>query len=173
MIRNMLSLEYTLNMFEEVLHINPTCPDIGQQVVISRHAIESDIYETIPEGKSIYALEGHDKVDDFLGSCVECLKNFALLVCLESFDLKFSQTLKSLNYIGASSIELLNTFRVLAKQDLQHNRYTFMKDIIQAFSSIKTGEVRRIVCIIAVLENIGMLDGVAVLAEHIVLGGHQ
>lgn len=173
MIRDMLSIEHTLSMFEQVLHINPTCADIAQQVVISRHAIESDIFEQIPEGKTIYSLEGHDKVDDFLGSCVECLKTFSLLVCLESFDLKFSQTLKSLNYIGASSIELLNTFRILAKQDLQHNRFAFMNDIIQAFSAIKTGEVRRVICIIAVLENIGMLDGVAILAEHIVLGGHQ
>ena len=171
MIRNMLSLEHSISMFEQILRINPNCSSIADQVVTSRHAIETEIYETIPEGKSIYALQGNDKVDEFLASCVECLKNFSLIVCLESYDLNFSQTLKSLNYLGASSVEILNTFRILAKQDLQVRRSSFMTDIIQAFSTVKTGELRRIVCILAVLENIGMMDGVAILAEHIVLGG--
>lgn len=171
MIRQTISMDHSLSQIEALLKINSNCPSIEEQVKLSRHAIETEIYETIPEGTSIYSLTGHNKVDDFLGSCIECLKNFALLVCIESYDLNFGQSLKSLNYLGAPAIEIMNSFRILAKQSLQSQKVQFMDDIIKAFSSVKPCELRRLVCVIAVLDNLGISDGVAILAEHIVLGG--
>ncbi|MBR1735594.1 MAG: hypothetical protein IJ736_01075 [Firmicutes bacterium] len=74
--------------------------------------------------------------------------------------------------MGGSELQLTNSFKVLSKKDLQPRRASFFEDILKAFSLIKTCELRRIVCIMAVLENIGMLDAVAVMAHHIVLGSH-
>jgi len=172
MIRDKINIEYTLRQFESILKINTSVADLREQVKLSRKLIEESIYEVIPEGKTIYDLEGHDKADAFLGSLTECIKNFSLIVCIEAYDLNFSQTLKSVNYLGGSELQLTNSFKVLSKKDLQTKRTTFFEDILKAFSLIKTCELRRIVCIIAVLENIGMLDAAAVLAHHIVLGSH-
>lgn len=172
MIRDMVNLSHTLSMFENVLKINPNCQNIQDQVVISRKAIENEIYMNIPEGKTIYDISG-DRVDDFLGSVTECLKHFTLLTVLESWDLQFGQTLKAINYIGEGRMEVVNSFRLLVRKDLQYKRSQFFEELINAFSSIQSGELRRIVCIMAVFENIGMLDAMAIMAAHIVLGGRS
>lgn len=170
MIRDKIDLNYTLKQMESILKINVNVKDIKDQVRLSRKFIEERIYESIPEDKTIYDLEGHDKVDAFLGSLIDCLKNFSLILCIEAYDLSFGETLKTINFLGSNELHLTNSFKVLSKRDLQKNRNVFFDDLLKAFSMTKTCTLRRIVCIMAVFEDIGMMDAVAILAHHIVIG---
>lgn len=170
MLRDNVSLEYTLRQFESILKINPSTENIKEQIQLSKKAIEEKIYEVIPSEKSIYDLEGHEQTDIFLGSLMECLKNFSLIVTLEAYDLKFGQTLKSLNYLGSSELGLTNSFKILSKKDLQMEKIHFFDDLLKGFSATNVGELKRIICIMGVLENIGMMDAVGILAHHVVLG---
>lgn len=172
-LRDKVNLDYTLRQFEAVLKVNPNVTNLNEQVILSRRAIEENIYESIPDGKTIYDLEGHEKTDMFLGSITECLKNFSLVVTLEAYDLNFGQTLKSLNYLGSSELSITNSFKILSKRELQSERVHFFSDLLKGFSAAGIGELRRIVCIMGIFENIGMMDAVAILAHHVVLGSHK
>lgn len=172
MLRDKVNMEYTLRQFEALLKINVNAADIKEQALLSKKFVEESIYEEIPLGKTIYSLEGHEKTDTFLGSVTECIKNFSLIICIEAYDLHFGQTLKTINYLGVTELELVNSFKVLSKCDLQQRRTSFFDDLLKAFSIIKVCELRRIVCILAVLEEIGMLDAAAILAHHIVMGAY-
>lgn len=168
-IRETLNIDYILKQFENLFSIDPNTPDLKQQVMLSRSVIEQRIKTSIPEN-GIYFLKGYDQVDILLGALADCLKNMALLVNIESYDSVFGQTLKDVNYLGTTETKLINSFKILSKKDLQVRRVEFFSDLLTAFSAIKVCTLRRIMCIIGVLENIGVLDGVAILANHIVIG---
>lgn len=169
LIRDTLNIDYILRQFENLFNIDPNTPDLKQQIITSRAVLEQRIKIAIPED-GIYFLRGYDQVDILLGALTDCLKNIALLVNIESYDSVFGQTLKDINYLGTTETKLINSFKILSKKDLQVRRIEFFNELLTAFSAIKVCSLRRMVCIIGVLENIGVLDGVAILANHIVIG---
>ena len=170
MIRDLVSIEYILQQFETLLQINPGNNDIAEQVKISRLSVESQLRISL-EGKSIYDMGGRDGVDMFLSNITECLKNLSLYTMICSYDQKYPQTIKDVNYLGSEPTNLLICLKILQFSPLQYRRTEFLADLIQSASSIQTCQVRRLICIMAVLENIGHLDGVSIISGYLVLGG--
>lgn len=170
MIRDLVSIEYILQQFETLLQINPGSNDIAEQIKISRFNVESQLRISL-EGKTIYDMGGRDGVDMFLSNITECLKNLSLYTMICSYDKKYSQTIKDVNYLGSDEINLLNCLKILQYGPLQHRRTEFLANLIQSASSIQACQVRRLICILAVLENIGHLEGVSIIAGYLVLGG--
>jgi hypothetical protein len=169
MIRDFISVDYILQQFETLLHINPGNNDIAEQVNVSRLSIESQLRISL-EDKTIYDMNGRDGVDMFLSNVTECLKNLALYTLICSYDQKYSQTIKDVNYLGSEPTNLINCLKILQFAQLQHRRTEFFADLIQSASSIQTCTVRRLICVLAVLENIGHLDGVSIISAYLVLG---
>jgi hypothetical protein len=169
MIRDFISIDYILQQLETLLHINPGNNDIAEQVKISRLNIESQLRISL-EDKTIYEMSGRDGVDMFLSNVTECLKNLSLYTLICSYDQKYSQTIKDVNYLGSEPTNLINCLKILQFAQLQHRRTEFLAELIQSVSSIQVCVVRRLFCVLAVMENIGHLDGVSIIACYLVLG---
>ena len=170
MIRDLISIEYILQQFETLLYINPGNDNIAEQIKVSRLNVENQLRISL-EDKTIYDMAGRDGVDMFLSNITECLKNLSLHTLICSYDQKYSQTIKDINYLGSEPTSLINCLKMLQFAQLQYRRTEFFADLIQAASSIQTCQVRRLICVLAVLENIGHLDGVSIIAGYLVLGG--
>lgn len=174
MVRDTLILQNILTGFEEALHIDFKTQDVKQLKEETRESLEVSIREHIEE--SIYKLHIQTKyLNDSVSSLIDqietCMKDMALLLSISMFDHKFGQTLKDVSYCGFAKDELMIILKHLMDEKLQDNRGSFMKALTESLNSVNIGEVKRLFIIMLILEDLGVVEGVALIAQYLYMGG--
>lgn len=173
MISNMLDLTQILVNFEVALRINYSIQDVNKLVKNSRDNIESMLHLELT--KDIYTLRNEvsvtTEIDAFLARVLSCLKDMALYneVCM--FSRKYRDTLADVSYLGSDKTQTLKVLKYLQDEKLYETRDSFFNSIIRAVSYIPNNNIKRLLCIMIVLESIGIKEGVAIIAQYLYLGG--
>lgn len=170
MFRNDIHIEFTVRNLEHLLHINPNCESIKEQIMQSKTTLVQEL--GIPEipKDGIFVSRGTDKVDTFLSGILVCLKELSFIVSLETFDCKFNDTLKTVNYLGVDEISLINAFKILSKERLIQRKVEFIEELYKLFTPLSPNILRRLVCIIGVFDELQIYEGIAIIADHFILG---
>ncbi|WP_105614127.1 hypothetical protein [Vallitalea okinawensis] len=176
MIRENLCLTDILIGFENTLRIDYKDSNVEKTKIATKRRLEN-LYQIHLVG-DIYDLQAGDRlVGDqlsiLLEQLTECMKSLALLLSITMFDKRFGQTLKDINFLGFEKDNLLSALQFLQDEILYESRESFFDNLVRSISAIQLCSLKRLLVIMVVLENLGIKEGVALIAQYLYLGAEE
>jgi hypothetical protein len=173
LIGNTVSLPDTLLGLEGLLFID-TKLNIDEQVRQSIAEIEAGLGVKL-DGHSIGEVRDSDpmsvsRIDGFMAQLSECLKNITLLSSMALFHNKLSVSMKDAAYLGFNAQHLQNCFKYLINERVYENRSQFLPQVLSVANKLETGYIRRLLVLVAVLDALGIKEGVCVLCQYLYIG---
>lgn len=173
MLRDKLSLTDILMGFENVLKIDYRDADAEELIKNTRRRLENSY--GIKFSGDIYADQLKDQqvgdtLDLLLSQVLDKMKSLALLMSISLFDKRYGESLKKFNYLGIHEEELLQALKYLQDDVLYEKRKLFFDQIVRAVGNIENSDTKRLVVIMAVMESLGIKEGVALIAQYLYLG---
>lgn len=173
MLRYKLSLTDVLMGFENVLKIDYQDSDVEKIVRNSKQRLENlygiklsgDIYEDQLDNR----MTG-DIIDLFLTQVLDKMKSLALIMSISLFDKHYGESLRDFNYLGFTEEDMKEALKYLQDEVLYEKRKLFYDQIVKAASNIEVSNTKRLLVIMAVLEHLGIKEGVALIAQYLYLG---
>lgn len=173
MLRNKLSLTDILIGFESALKIDYRDKDLEEQVVNAIYRLEDaygikfsgDLYEDQLNNQQL-----GDTIDLLLSQVLDKMRSLALMMSLSLFDKRYGESLRSCNYLGFHDEELRQVLTYLQDEVLYEKRKYFFGQLIKAAAGIEISDTKRLLVTMAVLERLGIKEGVALIAQYLYLG---
>lgn len=128
--------------------------------------IDKDIYRLQAE----HELAGN-MLDKFLMEVTECLKQLALYNSLQIYNHGHGYTLADVNYLGLSRPNLLQELKYFMDKDLYSKREKIVNSLKQAVDNVPLNYVKRMFVALFLFEKLGIVEGVAILAQLLYMGG--
>lgn len=171
MIRNTIALSDVLTALENQLRIEHTQSDIGEVRLQTRQRIEASF--GIQINSRITEMQNgltNDSISSFLAQITESLKTLSLLLSVSLFDKKYAETLADVNYLGFSKQSLMTSLKYLQDEKMYARRQDFFPDLVRSIGKIDMSRIKRLLIVMVVLEDLGIDEGVAIIAMYLYSG---
>lgn len=170
---SIVNLNAILIGLEAVLSISVNEP-IERQIELSVQELEAQ-WRVQLGSATIFELREENNlaaepIDKFIANVLTSLQGLCYLLSANMFYEDYGQTLKDLNYLGFDRDRLASSMQYLMRQTTYHNRTQFFESIVTAASRQDSCDIRRLICIMAVLEHIGFAEAVGIIAEYLYVG---
>jgi hypothetical protein len=174
LIRESLNLADILIGLENALKIEYKEKDVERIKSAARQRLEAafqvrivgSIYETQASNRLV-----GDNLSILLASVMEGMKSLALLLSVTMFDRKLGMTVRDINYIGFAKENLQAALKFLQDEVLYETRDSFFPQIVQATGHVEMSTIKRLLVIMIVMEDLGIKEGVGLIAQYLYLGG--
>lgn len=171
---DIVPLHETLIGFESVLHITVENTDVEEQIRQAKSTIANQ-FQLDLSGKGVMEAKLFNpstamKVEGFLASIGESMKRIALLLTYNVATGKYGVTLREVGYLGFDKKSLANCLKYLIHEQLYGERKNFLPGLIMATSKLEVDQMRRLLVVMFVLEELGLFDGVSVIAQFLYMG---
>lgn len=174
MISDLISLDQILLSFESTLKVEyderETRKIIQSSITRLENAykvsIDTDLY-TLQSKNQLVA----ENLNMLLMQIAECLKSLSLYVDMSMFNRSICISLADVNDLGLGRDALVTTLKYLQDKYLYQKRDTAIPSLVAAVSNIDMCTVKRLFIIMLILERLGIMEGVSVIARFLYLGG--
>ena len=86
------------------------------------------------------------------------------------FHNRLSVSMKDVSYLGFNARHLQNCFKYLINERVFDNRSQFLPQVLAVANKLETGYVRRLLVLVAVLDALGIKEGVCVMSQYLYIG---
>lgn len=174
MIKDSLDLNTIVLGLENALKIEYKEKDIEKIKQLSKQRIEAaygtrivgSIYETQISNRLI-----GDNLSTLMANVVEGLKQLALLFTVSLFDRNVGMTIADVNYLGYAKDNMLSALKFLQDEVLYESRDNFFPQITSSINHIEMSVIKRLLTVMVVMEDLGIKEGVSLIAQYLYLGG--
>lgn len=175
MIRDTLNINDILIGFENTLCIDYRANEKIERIVKSSHErLENSYRVKLDKGVYVAQVENQfvgDSLATLLLQLTENLKMLSLLTTVSMFDKEYGQTLKDVNYLGFAKDKLITALKYLQDRVLYEKRGTFFSSLVAHIDFLEFCPIKRLLCIMVVLEDLQISEGVAIVAQYLYIGG--
>jgi hypothetical protein len=173
MISTMFSLQDILLSFENILRIEYVEKDADKIIGNAKKKLEN-AYQ-VKLDKPVYEVQVQnafvsESLDVFLDQIVECMKSIAAYTCVVMFTRINPIALADVNYLGNDPKLLRAQLKCLQDKKLYEQRSTIVPALRNAVSNVDMSPVKRLLVIMLMLEELGLPEAVAVIAQYLYLG---
>lgn len=175
MILDTLSLTQAITSIESVLKIEYAKDSKLKEITTDAVRRLEDTYG-LSINKDIYTLQAENKLmtdvfDRFILEITECVKQFSMYVCLQTYNHSLTFTLSDVNYLGYERNQLMSMLKYLLDKELYPRRTEVVESMKMAIDNIPLNVVKRLFVAMLLLEQLGIVEGVAVIAQLLYMGG--
>lgn len=175
MIIESLSLTQAITSLESVLKIEYS-NDAKVDETIKEAIKRLENANGITIDKDIYSLQAEnqlatDILNHFVLDVTECLKQISLYICLQTFNHSIGFTLADVNYLGTARPKLMAGLKYLLDKNLYPRRADVINMIRSTLDSVPLNKIKRMFVALLLLEQLGITEGVAIMAQLLYMGG--
>jgi hypothetical protein len=171
-VRALLTAESVLIGLESTLYIEHNEREVLRIVDQAVRQLENQFGVVIDKPVPLIVKEAYVKMpalEVFLQQVIEQLKAVALLLSITIFDRQYTFHLRDYNYLGFDESQCLAVLKHLQDSVLYENRDSFYEVFIKSVDRLNVCEVKRWLIAMAVLERLGIAEGVSVVAQYLYL----
>lgn len=170
-----MTLDNILLSFETVLKIEYDEKDTRKLINSAIRKLES-AYAMRIQGTTLYDIQStnlnmEDSINNLLSQIFECCKTLSLFTTLSMYTGGIPIRLSTVNYLGMDEVQLKAVLRYLQ----YYKHASLCKDalsvIASALNNVNINYVKRLFIILLVLDELGIDEGVVVVAQLLYLGG--
>lgn len=174
MISDMVSLTSILINFEQVLKIEYSEMSTDRTIRAAKARLENTF--AVKLDKPIYQLQAENRLvsenlNMFLEQVVDVLKSLSLFIDECMFNSNVPINLADVNYLGFSVPALKTALRYYQSAKLYASREKTIVPIRAAVGNIEPCDIKRLFTIMFMLDDLGISEGAAVVAQLLYLGG--
>lgn len=174
MISDMISLPSILINFEQVLKIEYN--EMSTEKIIRSAKAKLENTFSVRFDKSVYDLQAEnrlvaDTLNMFLEQVVDALRNLSLYIDTCMFNGNVPINLADVNYLGFADAPLRTSLRYLQSTKTYVQRDAIITPLRSAVSNIEPCDIKRLFLIMFMLDELGIYEGAAVVAQLLYLGG--
>ncbi len=174
MLRETISLKDILIGFESTLKVDHREKDITKLKLLTKQKLENSFQ--VKFVGSLYDMQASnrlvgDSLSILLAQLTENMKSLALLLSVALFDKRYGETLRDVNYLGFAPDNLLSALKYLQDETLYEHRKEFFGSLTLSLNNLEMCDIKRLLIIAVVLEDLGVREGVALIAQYLYLGG--
>lgn len=174
MISDFFSLKDILLLFENTLRIEYEESDCLKIIKSAKQKLEN-AYQ-VKLDKPVYDVQAQnelvsDALNMFLAELAEGVKNLSAFTNMVMFSKIPSISLADVNYLGFTRETLTTALKYLQDKALYEKRQSIIPPLRNAVSNIEMSQIKRLFVIMLVMEELGIKEGVAVVAQHLYIGG--
>lgn len=174
MISDMLSLTSILINFEQVLKIEYS--EMSTEKIIRSAKAKLENSFSVRFDKTVYELQAEnrlvaDTLNMFLDQVIDALRNMSLYIDECMFNSNVPINLADVNYLGFADEPLRTSLRYLQSSRTYVQRDAIIPPLRAAVSNIEPCDIKRLFVIMFMLDELGIYEGAAVVAQLLYLGG--
>lgn len=176
MFDNDLSINNVLISLEGVLQLEAVEEATISEVIESAvHRLENKFAVTFD--RDVYALQSANQLTAeslsyFLKDMLQALSQLSMYNQLKIYHKNLTFTLSDINYLGYSREQLLTALRYLQDStEYKKHHDDIVKPLYTALNNIPICSVKRLFIIMLMLDRLGVVEGVAIVAQLLYLGG--
>lgn len=174
MISDMMPLSSILINFEQVLKIEYNEMSADRIIRSAKSKLENTF--SVRFDKNIYELQAEnrlvaDTLNMFLEQVVDALRTMSLFTCNCMFNSNVPINLADVNYLGFSEAPLRTSLRYLQSAKTYVQREAIITPLRSAVGNIEPCDIKRLFIIMFMLDELGIYEGAAVVAQLLYLGG--
>lgn len=175
MIKDTFSLKEILVSFEGTLRIEYSEELSTRQIIEQAMARMENTYEIFIKS-DLFSMQAEndlvaDKVNMLLRDIVECMKQMTLYTSLCLFNKSVGISLADVNYLGNDKAVLRTVLRYFQDASESSKWASALESITATLDSVPICTVKRLFVILLVLNELGIYEGVSVVAQYLYLGG--
>lgn len=171
-----VSLNKILVSFEGVLKIE-YAPDQRVQDTLDKAIQHLENTYGVTFTKDIYSLQSEnqltaDNLNLLLQDIKACLEQCSFFIQLKLFHKNVPFTLADINYLGYAKSNLLTALRYLQdKAQAKAHKNEVIKPLYNTLDNISMCTPKRLFVVLLMLDRLGVVEGVALLAQLLYMGG--
>lgn len=174
MLSNMVDLSTAVLAFETVLKIEYDETDTKRVIQNAIRKLETS-YGMRIEGKTLYALQSEninlaDNIQNLLMQILECTKTVSFLFQNGMYHHSIPITLSSVKYLGLGKTALQTILRYFQNEDEYYLSKNTVPQLVLGLDGVDMCTVKKMFIILLVLDQLGVTESVAVMAQYLYYG---
>lgn len=176
MFDNTISLNNILVSLEGVLKIEASGELKVDEILRNATARLENAYN-VTFDRDVWALQAEnqltaDHIGHLLRDVKQCLEQMSLYINLKLYHKNPSVSLSDVNYLGYARSQLMSCIKYLQDDDLaKQYKSTIMAPLKNATNNIAMCTTKRLFIVMFMLDDLGISEGVAVIAQLLYIGG--
>lgn len=170
------SLSNILHGIEGVLKIEYVGEAKVSEIIDAALARLEDVHG-FPFDKDVYTLQSesqlcNDELSKFLSDVRSCLEQMSMYINLKLYHKNHTLTLSDVNYLGYAKKQLLTALKYLQDADeYKLHRDDVIKPLYNTLNNVNMCTNKRLFIVMLMLDKLGIVEGVAIFAQFLYLGG--